>query len=235
MDFFENFLAFSIIQIYKVYNKFYGIFFRLCQKTLRKFLSSFCMPSGVQFNPAVFRELAFCCFSAQNSQFFRCFWYISLAFLEDMTILSNFGQNLLNILTIQEKRVREIGFFKRFFAKSQFQDCMHRKCTESDVFGAFLPWLLAFFKPPRGKANFGLWLCGAGLAVLVALWCQACSAGLAVPESWRAVPESWTFSLHGGFYPTFRDFEAFFALFFLHFLPNVGGISAFIKKARQNR
>ena len=33
---FENLLAFSIIQIYKVYNKFYGIFFRLCQKNSPK-------------------------------------------------------------------------------------------------------------------------------------------------------------------------------------------------------
>ena len=74
----------------------------------------------VDSGSARIRKLAFCRFSAGNSQFFRCFWYIFLAFLEDMTILSNFGQNLLNILTIQEKRVRKIGFFDGFFAKSQF-------------------------------------------------------------------------------------------------------------------
>ena len=81
-----------------------------------------------------FGRLAFCCFSAENSQFFRCFWYIFLAFLEDMTILSNFGQNLPNIFTIQEKSWIEIGFFEIIFAKSQFKII----CTENTLKVMFL-------------------------------------------------------------------------------------------------
>ena len=54
--------------------------------------------------------LAFCRCSAKIANF-SLFLVHFLAFLEDMTILSNFGQNLLNIFTIQEKGVNKIGFF----------------------------------------------------------------------------------------------------------------------------